>query len=130
MNAERSLGAVISDLLTEFTQLFRTEVRLARVELSENVGKMGVAIGFTAAGGFILFAGFLFVLAAAVGGLIEAGLPLWLSALIIGGLTLAVGVILLWLGLRRLKAKELTPKRTVHQLERDAAVVRYQVQTP
>ena len=130
MNVERSLGAVFTDLLTEVTALFRTEIRLARTEMSEKVGQMGTGIGFTAAGGLILFAGFLVLLAAAVGGLMKAGLPLWLSALIVAGATLVVGAIVLWLGLGRLKAKELAPKRTVHQLERDAAVVRYQVQTP
>jgi len=130
MNVERTLGAVLSDLLTELTALFRTEIRLARAEMSEKASQMGTGIGFTAAGGFILFAGFLVLLAAAVGGLMEAGLPVWLSALIVAGATLVIGAIVLWLGLRRLNAKQLAPKRTVHQLERDAAVVRYQVQTP
>ena len=130
MNAERSLGAVFGDLLMELTSLFRTEVRLARTEISEKVGKMGTGIALTAGGGFILFAGFLFLLAAAVGGLIKAGFPLWLSALIVAGGTLLLGAIVLVLGLSRLKPKELAPKRTVHQLQRDAAVARYQVQTP
>jgi len=130
MNVERSLGTVLNDLLTELGGLFRTEIRLARVEVSHTIGKMGTGLGFTAAGGLILFSGFLFILTAAVGGLMKAGLPLWLSALIVGGATLFIGATLLVLGLGRLKVKELTPTRTVHQLERDAAVVRYQVQTP
>lgn len=130
MNAERSLGTVLSDLLTEVTALFRTEIRLARAEMSDKVSQMGTGIGLAVAGGLLLFAGFLALLVTAVGGLMKAGLPLWLSALIVGGVTLIIGAIALWLGLSRLKAGELAPKRTVHQLERDAAVVRYQVQTP
>lgn len=129
MNAERSLGAVVGDLLTEAAALFKTEFRLARTELSESVGKMGTGIALTAAGGFVLFSGYLFLLVAAVGGLMKAGLPLWLAALIVAGSTLLVGGLVLWFGLSRLKAKELAPKRTVHQLQRDAALARYEVQT-
>jgi nitrate/nitrite transporter NarK len=129
MNGERSLGAVFSDLLGELTALFRTEIRLARTEFSEKLGKMGTGIAMTAAGGLVLFAGFLFLLAAAVGGLVAAGLLLWQAALIVAVATLVVGAIVLWLGLSRLNAKQLAPNKTVHQLQRDAAVARYQVQT-
>jgi hypothetical protein len=130
MNAERSLGAVFSDLLTEVTALFRTEIRLARAEMSEKIGKMGNGLAFTAAGALLLFAGFLLLLAAGVGGLMIAGLPLWLSSLIVGTAVVLVGAVVLSVGLGRLNAKELTPNKTVHQLQRDAAVARYQVQTP
>jgi len=130
MNSERSLGAVFSDLLTELSALFRTEIRLARAEMSEKVSNMGTGIALTAAGGLVLFAAFLVLLEAAVGGLMTAGLKLWLASLIVGGVVLLIGAIALWFGLSRLDAKQLAPNKTVHQLQRDAAVARYQVQTP
>jgi hypothetical protein len=129
MNAERSLGAVFSDLLGEFTALFRSEIRLARAEFSEKLGLMGTGIALTAAGSVLLFAALLFLLAAAAGGLMAAGLKLWLASLIVGGATLIVGGAVLWFGLSRFNAKTLAPTKTVHQLQRDAAVAKYQVQT-
>lgn len=130
MNSERSLSAVFSDLLTEVSGLFRTEIRLARAEMSEKISKAGSGIALTAAGGLVLFAGFLMLLEAAVGALMTAGLKLWLASLIVGAAVLVIGAIALWFGLSRLTARQLVPSKTVHQLQRDAAVARYQVQTP
>lgn len=129
MNAERSLGAVFSDLLTEVTALFRNEIRLARTEMAEKASAMGTAIALIAGSALVLYAGLLFLLAAAVGGLMILGLGLGLAALIVGACSLLTGGIVLWIGLNRIKAKNLTPTKTVHQLQRDAAVARYQVHT-
>ena len=130
MNTERNLRDVFSDLLTELTALFRNEIRLARAEIAEKIGTMGTAIALVAGGGLVLFGGFLYLLAAAVGGLMLVGLGLGLAALIVAVGSFLVGGIALLIGLGRFKAKNLTPTRTVHQLQRDAAVASYQVRTP
>lgn len=130
MNSERPLGNIFSDLLGELTALFRTEVRLARAEISEKASTMSTGIALAAAGGVLLFASLLFFLGAATGALIMAGLSLWLAPLIVAAAALIVGGAVLWFGVRRLKAKNLAPRRTVHQLKRDASVARYQVQHP
>jgi hypothetical protein len=128
MNAERPLGIILSDLLGEVTALLRTELRLARAEMSEKVSTMSLGIAFAAGGAFLLFASLLYFLGAATGALIAAGFSLWLAPLIIAAATLIVGAAVLWLGLSRLSAKNLTPRRTVHQLKRDAAVARFEAQ--
>lgn len=128
MNAERPLGTIFSDLLGEVNALFRTEVRLARAEISEKVSTMSLGIAITAAGGVLLFASLLYFLGAATCALIVAGLSLWLAPLIVAGATLIVGVAVLVFGLGRLKARNLAPRRTIHQLKRDAAVARFRVQ--
>jgi len=54
VNSERSLGAVFSDLLSEFTALFRNELRLARAELSEKAAMLKSALVLVLAGAFVL----------------------------------------------------------------------------
>ncbi|HEY3777896.1 MAG TPA: phage holin family protein [Rhizomicrobium sp.] len=128
MNAERPLGNIFTDLLGEVTALFRTEMRLARAEMSEKLSTMTLGIALAAAGAILLFASLLYFLGAATAALIVAGLSLWLAPLIVAAAALLVGGAVLWFGISRLTAKNLAPRRTVHQLKRDAAVARFQVQ--
>lgn len=128
MNNERPLGNIFSDLLGELTALFRTEVRLARAEISDKVSTMSLGVALAAAGGVLLFASLLYFLGAATAALVMSGLSLWLAPLIVAAATLLVGGAVLWLGMSRLKARNLAPRRTVHQLKRDASVARFQVQ--
>jgi uncharacterized membrane protein len=62
-----------------------------------------------------------------VAALERAGLaPQW-SALIVGGAALVIGLILMIVGLSRLKAKNLVPQKTINQLQEDASVAKRQV---
>jgi hypothetical protein len=128
MNAERPLGNIFSDLLGEVTALFRTEMRLARSEVAEKLSTLSLGIALAATGGILLFASLLYFLGAATGALIMAGLSLWLAPLIVAAAALFVGGAVLWLGLSRLRTRNLVPRRTVQQIKRDANVARYQVQ--
>jgi len=52
--------------------------------------------------------------------------PYW-SALLVGGVVLILGLILLSVGMGRLRVANLLPNRTVRQLQRDASVAKQQV---
>jgi xanthine/uracil permease len=82
--------------------------------------------GALAAGGVIAFSGWLALLAAAILGLSHVLAP-WLSALIIGGFVLAIGVGLALFGKSRLKADALVPRRTLKSLREDEAWIRDRV---
>jgi hypothetical protein len=58
--------------------------------------------------------------AMAVTALVDARIPLVWAALIIGGATLVIGLVLLAIGVSRLKAARPVPTRTIAQLEQDA----------
>ncbi|HXR95984.1 MAG TPA: phage holin family protein [Rhizomicrobium sp.] len=124
MDQYRSLGAVVTDLLHEGRDLFRSEVALARAEMAEKAARMKSGIIAAAIAAAFLIASLVLFLQAAVGGLMAAGLTLWLSSLIVGAAALVIGAILLSLGLARLKARTLIPTRTARQLRRDAALSR------
>jgi hypothetical protein len=49
------------------------------------------------------------------------------ASLIVGGVTLAIGVVLLILGISRLNAARPVPTKTIRQLQRDAEVAKSQL---
>ena len=123
----RSLPDLFADLITQLTTLFRKEVQLARAEASEKITEAVTAVGFMIGGAVLLIAALVLLLQAAVDGLVHVGLDRAWAALIVGGVVLLIGIILVWLGSNRLKAENLAPRKTVEQLQRDAAMAKEQV---
>jgi hypothetical protein len=125
--SERGIGSVVSDLLAEVTALFRNEIRLAKAEIAETLKRMATGLVLAVAGVFVALLGLIFLLEAAVGGLMLLGLNLALSALIVGVVALLIAGLSIWLGIGRLKIGRLSESKTAQQFKRDAATVRRQV---
>lgn len=125
--AERSIGDLFSDLTREMTTLVKQEVSLAKTEMSRKAAKAGRDVGFLAAGGAILYAGFLALIAALIIGLGQAGVTWWLSALIVGLIVAAVGGFLVWKGMDNLKRADLAPTQTLDTLKEDTTWAKEQV---
>jgi hypothetical protein len=117
---DRSLGELFADLSHETTTLVHQEVDLAKTEMSQKAAQAGKDVGFLAAGGAILYAGLLALIAALVIGLGQAGPPWWLSALVVGLIVASVGGFLVQRGLDNLKHESLVPHQTVESLKEDA----------
>ena len=126
-NDTRSVPELFTDLVTQLTTLFRKEVQLARTEVSEKITLAVASLGFMIAGAVLLIAALIMLLQAAVAGLVELGIPEPWADLIVGGVVLLIGIVLVWMGMNRLKAEHLAPHRTVEQLQRDAAMAKEQV---
>ena len=109
-----SLVRHLSDLSQEAATLVRGEIALARVEIDEKISKAQRGIVESLAGGAVLYAGILVLLAAAVFGL-GTMIPLWLSALIIGLGTAIIGAIALGKGKHDLSTKGLKPDRMIDE---------------
>jgi Putative Actinobacterial Holin-X, holin superfamily III len=127
---DRPLGRLLTDLSNETTALVRGEVDLAKAEISEKISQAAMAVAALAAGGLVLFAGFLVLLDSAVFGLGKVlepyGLPA-LAALIVAIGTMIVGAIILLIGRSALRAENLAPRRTAQSLSRDREFVKEQV---
>lgn len=122
---QRSLGTLIGDLAQETTTLLRKEVELAKLEMSEKIDKVMTAVGSMAAGGAVLYAGFLVFLVFLVAGL-DTILDnwystQWLAPLIVSLVVLAVGYGMLKAGQKKIEKDALTPRRTLRSLQRDAS---------
>jgi hypothetical protein len=128
MAVARNVPDIFTDLVREFASLFRSEIRLARAEISEKISLVGLALGMFVAGAALLMAALVLLLEAAVVALVEqAVLSPTAATLLVAGGALLVGVVLLWVAVNRIQARHLAPKRMVDQLQRDAAVARMQV---
>jgi hypothetical protein len=127
-NYQRSVPEIISDLFAQFTTLLRKEAQLARAEVSENVASVGRGLGLVIGGAVLLIPALVILLQAGVAALTERyDMASYWSALLVGGGVLILGIILLLVGMSRLKIENIIPNRTVHQLQRDASVAKEQV---
>lgn len=129
---DRSLGTLFSKLTQETTTLVQQEIALARAEISEKMSQISSALATLIIGGFILFAGLLKLLDAAIfgiAGLFETGdRGLWIAALIVGGIVAIIGAIMLQKGRSDLQPRHLAPQRTAESLQHDKEFIKERVQ--
>jgi uncharacterized membrane protein YqjE len=121
------LTSAITRAVSDIAYLLQTEIRLARTELSEKLGKVangGILIG---AGAVLALAGLIVLLLAIVQWLAIAGLPLEWSLLLVGAVVLVLGAVLLMKGTNNMKGSALVPHRTIDQLKADLSIVKEQM---
>jgi hypothetical protein len=116
----RSIGDLIAELSRETGQLVRKEVELATTEMTAKAKKAGAGAGVAAAGGALAHAGLLVLLAALVLGLSEMGVAPWVSAMIVGVLTVIAGYVLVNRGLAALRSTSVVPTRAMESIKEDA----------
>jgi len=117
---ERSMGELLAELSRETGVLIRKEVELATTEMTAKAKKASADGGLIAAGGALGHAGLLLLLAAVVIALTELGVAAWLSALIVGLLTIGVGYLLANRGMINLRRDSLAPTETIESLKENA----------
>ena len=124
---DRSLGQLFGDLSRQLSTLVRQELDLARTETTARVSAVSRDAALIGAGAALGYAGLLFLLVAVVALLIQAGLDPWLSALLIGAVTLAIGGALVWRGREGLRTTNVVPERTIGTLKDDAEWAKEQI---
>ncbi len=120
---DNSVGGLLRQLSREVPLLFTKELALARAELTESVRATKRGVGSVAAGGAVLLGGFIMLLLSAVFGLANVVEP-WLAALIVGGVTAIVGLVMVSAGKKKFTATSFKPERTMHSMQKDKQAVR------
>jgi hypothetical protein len=123
---ERSVIQIASDLFGQFPVLIRQETRLARSEISETMTQIASSMIMAVVGAVLMIPALVIMLFAAVYGLENAGFVPWAASLIAGGGAFVVALIVLMIGIGRVRAAKLVPERTIRQIQEDASVVRRQ----
>lgn len=123
-HVSRSIPEVLSDLIGQSATLFRKEAQLARTEISDKIAHAATGMGLAVVGAVLAMPALVVLLQAIVGMLVRVGMAFPLAALIVGGVTLIIGIFLLIAGIERLKGTTLTPEKTINQLQRDAEMVK------
>jgi len=126
-NDERSLGDLFGDLARDMGTLVRQEVTLARTELTEKATQVGKDVAMLAAGGLVAYAGLLAIIAGVIVFIADRGVPLWVSALIVGAIIALIGYLLVQRGISALKRQDLTPHQTIESLKEDTQWAKEQV---
>ncbi|MFW2588442.1 phage holin family protein [Sagittula sp. SSi028] len=120
--ATDGLSTQLIVLIEELRGLLRTEIALAKAEVSQGASRMVVGAALLVVAVIFVFVGVFALAASGVIALHEATGWSWaLSSLCVAGGSVAVGVVVALIGLRRLKAANLMPQRTVDNLRADLA---------
>ena len=120
----RSVPDLLGDLVQQSSSLVRQEVALARAEMSEKVSQIGTAAASVGVAGALLLAALVVLLQAIAALLVTFGMQPWVAGLIVAVVVAVIGYVLLQGGLKKMKAANLTPDRTVNQVSKDAAVAK------
>lgn len=113
---DRSIASVLSDIVGNIQQIVRAEVRLAKTEVREEIGKARRGMVFVAAGTATALLASVFILLTAVYALALIW-PLWVAALVVGVGTGVIGFLLLTGGIRQIRSVSLPPPRTVETIQ-------------
>jgi hypothetical protein len=124
---DRSFSDLLSDALNRLTTLVRTEIQLARTEISLKISKAATGIAMVMGSAAFAISGLVLILLAIAAWLDNAGLSRGVSNLIAGIIGALVSAGLAWAGLQRLRADQLAPNRTMEQLQRDAMAAKEQL---
>jgi hypothetical protein len=120
---DSSVGGLVKQLTREVPDLFIKELALAKAEITESVRATKAGAVSMGLGGAVMLAGLVILLQAAVYGLSTVLEP-WLSALIVGGVVVVVGLIMLQGGKKKFEASSFKPERTVDSLNKDKNAIR------
>jgi Putative Actinobacterial Holin-X, holin superfamily III len=123
----RPLASVMTQVFSDVAYLLQTEIRLARAEIGEKLSRAvngGILIGV---GGVLLLPGIFVLLMAVVRWLQVAGLPEQWGLLLVGIITIAIGVALALAGAKSMKGSALVPDRAIHEVREDISLVKEHV---
>jgi uncharacterized membrane protein YqjE len=114
--AERPISSVLHDIVGNIQDIVRSEVRLAKSELTEELKKTRSASVLLGVGAVLLTFSVLFLLLAIVYALTLV-MPGWAAALIVGAGVGAIAAVCCGLGIARFKSVRAPPKTTATMKE-------------
>ena len=120
----RAISNLLGDALSQVAKLFQNEVDLAKAELGEKAQKVGGALGFLVAGAVLVIPGIVMALFALSTALIAAGWSQPASYLSSAVIAAVIAGVLFAIGFNRLDARNLAPRETMRQLEKDKDTVK------
>ena len=124
----RSISRLVGDAFEQISDLLRTEIRLARSEITEKATQAGIGAGLLFSGCLLTIPALVLFLMSLASFLVQRHLSPAAAQLIAGGVGALLSVALIVVGLTRLKPASLVPGTTIEQMKKDAAAVKDMVQ--
>lgn len=123
-NVEPSFVQLVQDILSNVRHILRSEVSLAKVELTEEVRKGGKASAVLLGGVVFALYALGFLLLAAVYAL-SLSMPLWSAALVTAGFAGLIATVAIIVGRQRIGRVHLKPERTVETMKENVGWLRH-----
>jgi len=123
----RSVQELFSTAFSQFGKLLRSELQLARAEVSANISTAGTGMALVGAGACAAIAALVLFLMAISVALQESGMSEAGAHLLAAVLGIAAGGALVWAGLSKLRTDSLAPTVTAENLSKDASAIKEQL---
>ena len=118
------LANLIGSIVAEARALLRTELQLARRELSDSASRAGSGLMLFGLAALVAFVGLSALAVAAVLGVAALGVAYHWAALIVAGGFLVIALILALIGKSHLSATALAPNRSLKQVKTDIDTIK------
>jgi hypothetical protein len=125
--AEQLVGEIIRAISDDVKELVRDEVQLAKAELGPTAKTGGIGAGLLAGAAFFVVSGVFILYFFVVYVLVQLGLPVWASYLIVGVALLLLAGLLGAIGYSQVK-KVKPPERTITQAKATVEAVKASAQ--
>ncbi len=126
---DKTLAELLSDLSQELSALMHQELDLAKAEVTAKGKRLGAGAGLLIGAGVVAFLGLGAVVACVIAALSQA-LPVWLAALLVGVVLLAIAGVLGVLGKTDIqRASPPVPEEAVESTKEDVAWLKTQVKS-
>jgi uncharacterized membrane protein YqjE len=123
--SDRSISEILQDVLRNLQSIVRSEVRLAKTEVGEELTKIKPAIVLLGIGAVCGLFGVLFLLLTTMYAMALA-LPLWASALVVAVVLMIITAITLKAGQKRMERVQPLPDKTIASMKENAEWARQQ----
>jgi uncharacterized membrane protein YqjE len=123
--SDRSISEILQDVLRNLQSIVRSEVRLAKTEVGEELTKIKPAIVLLGIGAVCGLFGVLFLLLTTMYA-IALALPLWASALVVAVVLMIITAITLKAGQKRMERVQPLPDKTIASMKENAEWARQQ----
>jgi len=120
-----SFSQILQEIVNHVTEIIRSEVRLLRAEVRQDVTQVAKASVFLVIGAVLAFYGLGFVLLGLVYALGRTT-PLWLSAGIVGVGAAGIAAVFLWIGRTKIKQASLKPDKTIRSIQENVTWMKKQ----
>ena len=121
---ERTLGQLVADATQDVSTIVRSEIDLAKAEITADAKQAGKGAGMFAGAGVMGFLGVVLLLFAVVYGLVAVGVPTWLAFLIVAVLLFVVAGILGLVGKKDVSKVKGKPERTIVTTQETIAAIK------
>jgi hypothetical protein len=120
----REISTLLGDAMSQCAKLFQNEIDLAKAEVGDKLQKIGGALGLIIGGAVLVIPALVMALFALSAALISAGWSQPLSYLTSAVIAAAAAATLVAMGMNRLDMRQLAPRETIGQLEKDKDTVK------